>query len=154
MVNPCLVQWCSLEISPWNSPINHHKPSFTGVSLTVGYISIPNFTKFHKIPLNFMEIPWNGSVSKPIVPLFCSHQNSWVKMDEFIPLKMAIFIGIDPQIPPCFCGNVNCPEESPSAFSGETSIRAPLLGCAWHEGWSLCPEENRGFHRRKKNGLL
>ena len=36
-----------------------------------------------------------GSVSKPIVPLFCSHQNSWVKMDVH-PIKNGIFIGIDP----------------------------------------------------------
>ena len=34
------------------------------------------------------------AVSKPIVPLFCSHQNSWVKMDVNNPLKM-VSIGID-----------------------------------------------------------
>ena len=37
-----------------------------------------------------------GSVSKPIVPLFCSHQNSWVKMDVNNPLTNGIFIAIDP----------------------------------------------------------
>jgi len=34
---------------------------------------------------------WKTTVekmSKPIVPLFCSHQNSWVKMDVNNPLKM------------------------------------------------------------------
>jgi hypothetical protein len=45
-----------------------------------------------KSPINS---PSNGSVSKPIVPLFCSHQNSWVKMDVH-PTKNGLFIGIDP----------------------------------------------------------
>ena len=43
------------------------------------------------------------AVCQNLVPLFCSHQNSWVKMDVHSP-KNDIFIGIDPypySLPQC-----------------------------------------------------
>ena len=56
-----------------------------------------------------------GSVSKPIVPLFCSHQNSW-DLWMFIPIKM-VLIGIDPY--PYYHHSSN---QSPS----EVSLSSPI----------------------------